>query len=477
MPRTYLFYDTETSGLNVAFDQVLRFAAIRTDESLNELERHQISIRLRPDIIPAPEALLTTGLSVPDLFDGDCEFEALATIHALFNTPNTITVGYNNLGFDDELLRFSFYRNFLPPYSHQHSNGCGRMDLLPMTVMVRLFRRHWLAWPEIDGKGTLRLEHLNRENTLARGRAHDAMVDVEATLELARRYSREPKEWSWLTGLFDKAEDRKRRDAFPELCAGEPGVHRLALIANSRIGSEDGYIAPVVSLGHSIPYRNQMLWLRLDKCDLSETTLENVGESTWAFRKRDGDELLLLNLRPKYIQMLRGERLARMNENRRLLETRPDLLAYITAYHRTYRYPVIPEIDADASLYGDFLNPVEEAACAKFRASAATSRPELIDAMPTPRLAALAMRALGRNYAGSLIGERATQYSNYMASVHPSSGVPLVDYKGKPRHTPADALKSILLHCAGNTISPKEREILDSLRSYVGEQFGLTEAI
>ena len=62
MPRTYLFYDTETTGLNVAFDQVVRFAAIRTDEELRELDRHEISIRLRPDVVPSPEALLTTGL-------------------------------------------------------------------------------------------------------------------------------------------------------------------------------------------------------------------------------------------------------------------------------------------------------------------------------------------------------------------------------------------------------------------------------
>ena len=39
---TYLFYDLETTGLNPCFDQVLQFAAIRTDLSLNEIERHEI---------------------------------------------------------------------------------------------------------------------------------------------------------------------------------------------------------------------------------------------------------------------------------------------------------------------------------------------------------------------------------------------------------------------------------------------------
>ena len=42
MQRTYLFYDIETSGLNKCFDQVLQFAAIRTDLELHELEHYEI---------------------------------------------------------------------------------------------------------------------------------------------------------------------------------------------------------------------------------------------------------------------------------------------------------------------------------------------------------------------------------------------------------------------------------------------------
>jgi exodeoxyribonuclease I len=63
-PTTYLFYDLETSGLNPAFDQILQFAAIRTDADFQEIERHNFRIRLRPDIIPSPGALLATDVSV-----------------------------------------------------------------------------------------------------------------------------------------------------------------------------------------------------------------------------------------------------------------------------------------------------------------------------------------------------------------------------------------------------------------------------
>ena len=56
MTASYLFYDIETTGLNKAFDQVLQFAAIRTDPELNEIERHDIKVNLRPDVIPSPLA-------------------------------------------------------------------------------------------------------------------------------------------------------------------------------------------------------------------------------------------------------------------------------------------------------------------------------------------------------------------------------------------------------------------------------------
>jgi exodeoxyribonuclease-1 len=473
MACTYLFYDTETSGLHTAFDQVLRFAAIRTDEELRELERHQIAVRLRADVIPSPAALLATGLSVDRLNEGLCEFEAIARIHRLFNTPETVTVGYNSLGFDDELLRFSFYRNLLTPYSHQHANGCGRMDILPMTVMVRLFRRHWLSWPEMDGKVNLKLENLKRENDLADGESHDAMVDVEATLELARRYKQEPTEWDWLTGLFDKAEDRKRQGFFPELCGGAEGDHRLALLAHSKIGSEDAYIAPVVSLGESIPYQRQYLWLRLDKTDFREVNTENVGEKTWAFRKRDGDDHLLLNMRPKYVRHLNADRQAMMRSNWRLLEGDPALLALITSYHRTFRYPVYPEVDADALLYADLPNRLEESWGTRFHAASDAERVALIGKMPTSRTAALAVRVLGRNYPEVLEGAAAAEFQAYLDRVHPASGLALVDYRGKPRFTPDEALKSIVALSADSTLTPQKRQILEGLKCYLGDRFGL----
>ncbi len=108
MTPSYLFYYIETTGLNKAFDQVLQFAAVRTDSELNEIDRQSIKIKLRSDIIPSPRALITNRMSIAELTSGACEFEAVRQIHGLMNAPGTVSLGYNTLGFDDEFLRFSF---------------------------------------------------------------------------------------------------------------------------------------------------------------------------------------------------------------------------------------------------------------------------------------------------------------------------------------------------------------------------------
>ena len=213
--NTYLFYDTETTGLNKCFDQVVQFAAIRTDTNLKELERHEINIKLLPDIVPAPEAIITHRIGIDKMQHGDSEFEAMQKIHALLNQPGTISVGYNTLGFDDEFLRFSFYRNLLPPYTHQFANHCARMDIYPMTAMYYLFNRDALSWPTKDDKISLKLANINQKNQLASGQAHDAMVDVEVTLALARRLGEHKKMWHYLIDCFNKKTDLDRMGKLP----------------------------------------------------------------------------------------------------------------------------------------------------------------------------------------------------------------------------------------------------------------------
>ena len=44
---TFIFYDTEATGLEPAFDQIVQFAAIITDDNLSTIEELNRYIRLR----------------------------------------------------------------------------------------------------------------------------------------------------------------------------------------------------------------------------------------------------------------------------------------------------------------------------------------------------------------------------------------------------------------------------------------------
>ena len=59
----YVFYDTETTGTDTTFDQILQFAAILTDADLNELDRFETRCRLLPHVIPSLGALLATRVT------------------------------------------------------------------------------------------------------------------------------------------------------------------------------------------------------------------------------------------------------------------------------------------------------------------------------------------------------------------------------------------------------------------------------
>ena len=150
--QTYLFYDIETTGLNESFDQILHFAAIRTDLQLKELERYELKVKLNPDVVPSPQAMITHRMDFNEIYNGISEYQAAQQIHQWVNQPGTISLGYNTLEFDDSFLRFLFYRNLLPPYTHQFKNNCSRMDLYPIAVMYYLFKNTSIEWPEKNGK-------------------------------------------------------------------------------------------------------------------------------------------------------------------------------------------------------------------------------------------------------------------------------------------------------------------------------------
>ena len=203
---SYIFYDLETTGQNPCFDQPVRFAAIETNTNHQPINSYNIDIQLRNDILPHPKALLVNKLNISDISIGLSEYDAFKQIHKIFNKPNTISIGYNSLNFDDIFLRFGFYRNLLDPYSHHNplKGNNFRADLYNIIFMYYLYKKEdSIIWPMINNRLSLKLEQLNAINNFYEGMSHDAEVDVQVTIKLAQSLkSIDDRMWDYLILQF-----------------------------------------------------------------------------------------------------------------------------------------------------------------------------------------------------------------------------------------------------------------------------------
>ena len=185
----YVFYDTETTGIATAFDQILQFAAIRTDDDLNELDRLNIRCRLLPHIVPAPGALRATRVTPAMLTDPKLpsHYEAIRQIRAkLLDWSPATFIGFNSLEFDEPLLRQALFQTLHPAYL-TNTNGNVRSDVMRIAHAVSIYALDDITVPTDDqGRQTFRLERLAPANGYSHDEAHEAMADVEATIYMAR---------------------------------------------------------------------------------------------------------------------------------------------------------------------------------------------------------------------------------------------------------------------------------------------------
>ena len=206
---SFVFYDTETTGTDTSFDQILQFGAIKTDHELRELERFEIRCRLLPHVVPSPEALLTNGLTVEQLTDPalPSHYEMVRDIKARLEAWSpAVFIGHNSMRFDETLLRQALYQTLHDPYL-TNTNGNCRLDSLPMLQAVNFFQPGILAVPVNEkGRPTFSLAQLAPLNGFAHEAAHDALGDTEATLHLCRLvYERAEGYWSNFVRFAPKA--------------------------------------------------------------------------------------------------------------------------------------------------------------------------------------------------------------------------------------------------------------------------------
>ena len=205
---TLFFYDLETSGVSPRSARVMQFAGQRTTLDLKPVgEPHNHLIRLTDDVLPEVGAILITGITPQmTVTDGMTEVEFLKIFHKEIATPGTVFVGFNNVRFDDEFIRFMHYRNYYDPYEWHWVDGKSRWDILDVVRMTRALRPDGIKWPVAsDGSPTNRLQLITSINGMDHEKAHDALSDVLATITVAQLIKeKQPKLFDYLLSCRDK---------------------------------------------------------------------------------------------------------------------------------------------------------------------------------------------------------------------------------------------------------------------------------
>ncbi|MDN3610159.1 exodeoxyribonuclease I [Vibrio ostreicida] len=240
---TFFFFDYETWGTDPARDRPSQFAGVRTDMDLNIIGE-PIVIYCQPpnDYLPSPEAALITGITPQTAMSkGLTEPEFIAKIHEQLSIPNTINLGYNSIRFDDEITRYTCYRNFLDPYAWSWQNGNSRWDLLDVMRACYALRPEGINWPNNDeGFTSFKLEHLSVANGIEHSNAHDAMADVVATIEMAKKVkTAQPKLFDYFLGMRQK----RKLNELIDIVNMTPLMH-----VSSMLGRERQYTSWVVPI-------------------------------------------------------------------------------------------------------------------------------------------------------------------------------------------------------------------------------------
>ena len=236
-----VFYDTETSGTETFFDQILQFAAVLTDEDLKEVDRFEVRCRLLPHVVPAPRAMSVTSVKVSQLTDTACpsHYEMVRAISAKLQswTP-ALFLGWNSIRFDEDLIRQALYKTLHNPYL-TNSGGNSRSDVMRIAQACSIYRPDALTFPtEVDGNKIFKLDHIAPANGFKHDEAHDAMGDVEATLYLCRiLVEKAPEIWSSFMRFSKKASVMDYIDEEPVFCLNEFYFGRPYSFVVTKIGN------------------------------------------------------------------------------------------------------------------------------------------------------------------------------------------------------------------------------------------------
>lgn len=422
MAKTIFFYDLETSGLDPRDDRIMQFAGQRTDLDLNPIgEPVNLLVKMLDDTLPSPQAIMTTGITPQSTqADGLTESELAQYLQDEIFTPDTLTMGYNNVRFDDEFIRALFWRNFYDPYEWQWSEGRSRWDLLDVVRLTRALRPEGINWPFTEsGKATNRLELITKLNGVEHEHAHDALSDVYATIAVAKLIRQhQPQLFEYLLKMRDKREVAR----LVNLDHPVPFVYASGRYSAEFNKATVAYPLAPAQNGHVLVYD-----LRYNL----EELLEKEGLSFFPQVKRLAYNkcpavapLSVLDKADGWTKIGLDQEV--VNKHLKTLLAHPEFAERMrTADEEKPEYP--PAVDVESAIYDGFLPDSDRAICKEVINRAHPSMPDNLTQLASPdslladfhpnftdeRLPELLLHFKARNYPNALSATEARKWDKY----------------------------------------------------------------
>lgn len=442
--QTFYWHDYETFGVNPRRDRPAQFAGLRTDAGLDPVGEPLVSYcQPADDFLPEPGACLITGITPQQAqAEGLPEWQFIEQINHELSRPDTCGVGYNSLRFDDEVTRFTLWRNFFDPYAREWQNGCSRWDLIDLVRATHALRPEGVHWPEREpGVPSFKLEDLATANQLEQARAHDALSDVHATIGLARLIrKRQPKLWRYALGLRDKQAVK----GMLARSAGQPLVH-----VTSRVPGRQGCLTLWLPLmPHPVNSNETMGFdLRHDPAPLLELDAEDILEHLYTRSEELPEGVARVAL--KSIRANRSPFLAPLSVLNDAVLARCQLDVELCQRHAqtlTHNHDAIcsklqtlcelnrldAEGDADTALYAGFVANEDRRLCERVRGMTSDDLAAETPLFGDDRLNELLLRYRGRHFPDSLDAAEREQWQRWRERklrFAPDGGLTLEQYQ------------------------------------------------
>lgn len=404
----------------------MQFAAQRTDLNLQPVADPVIHY-CQPveDVLPHPMATLVTGITPQQARqEGVPEPQFTAAVESEFSQPGTCGAGYNSIRFDDEVTRYTLYRNFYDPYAREWRNGNSRWDIIDVVRMAYALKPEILNWPEREsGVPSFKLENLTKANGIAHESAHDALSDVQATIALARLIKdRAPEFYEYCWKLRDKNYVLQRLNI---------AEHHPFLHVSSRFPARHGCLAVVAPLVRMKSNANAVLVVDLnsDPTPLSDLDADKIRERVFTpvDQLEEGEErlplkILHLNRSPMIapVAMLSDARANALGIDKARCEANWQKLGDVASFsfnlQQAFEREYEPASDPELALYEDFIPDGDRTLCERVR----IARAEDLSAESFPfidaRLGELLFRYRARFFPASLTEVEQTQWQEQVSN-------------------------------------------------------------